>query len=153
MHAYTEAVTSETGHKSISDLYAEYANIRNQTTALIAPLSTEDCCVHSLPDASPLKWHLGHVAWFFETFVLAPYETTFKPFHPAFRAMFSSYNAEGETHPDPKRGLFTRPSLSVIQDYCRNVDERLYRLLHSPPNDGKMLHALMVLGLNHEQQH
>jgi ergothioneine biosynthesis protein EgtB len=153
MHAHAEAGTSETGHKSISELYAEYANIRNRTTALMAPLSTEDCCVHSLPDASPIKWHLGHVAWFFETFVLAPYETAFKPFHPAFPTMFSSYNKEGKTHPDPKRGLFTRPSLAVIQDYCRNVDERLHRLLHSPPDDAEMLHSLTVLGLNHEQQH
>jgi len=116
-------------------------------------LSREDCCVHSLPDASPIKWHLGHVAWFFETFVLAPYEAAFKPFHPAFRSMFSSYNADGETHPDPKRGLFTRPSLPVIQDYCRSVDERLHRLLHSPLHDDEMLYALIVLGLNHEQQH
>jgi ergothioneine biosynthesis protein EgtB len=152
MHAHAKSGISET-HKSISDLYPEYADIRNHTAGLITPLSTEDCCVHSLPDASPIKWHLGHVAWFFETFVLAPYETAFKPFHPAFRTMFSSYDAEGKTHPDPKRGLFTRPSLSVIQDYCRNVDERLHRLLHSPPDDVKMLHALMVLGLNHEQQH
>ncbi len=156
MHIYAQAEIDQTehkGNKSASDIYTEYASIRNRTTELIAPLSTEDCCVHSLPDASPVKWHLGHVAWFFETFVLTPYEPAFKPFHPAFRSMFSSYNAEGETHPDPKRGLFTRPSLSVIQDYCRSVDERLHRLLHSSLHDDEMLYALTVLGLNHEQQH
>ncbi len=85
MHVHAEAGISETEHKSTDGLYSEYASIRNRTTELIAPLSTEDCCVHSLPDASPVKWHLGHVAWFFETFVLAPYEPAFKPFHPAFR--------------------------------------------------------------------
>ena len=153
MHVHAEAGISETEHKSTHDLYSEFASIRNRTIELMGSLSTEDCCVHSLPDASPAKWHLGHVAWFFETFVLAPYETAFKPFHSAFRTMFSSYNAEGETHPDPKRGLFTRPSLSVIQDYCRNVDERMHRLLHSPPDEDEMLYALTVLGLNHEQQH
>jgi ergothioneine biosynthesis protein EgtB len=153
MRAHVQAEINQTERKSASDLYAEYACIRNRTTELIAPLSTEDCCVHSLPDASPVKWHLGHIAWFFETFVLAPYESAFKPFHSAFRSMFSSYNAEGETHPDPRRGLFTRPSLSVIQDYCRSVDERLHRLLHSPLREDEMLYALTVLGLNHEQQH
>jgi ergothioneine biosynthesis protein EgtB len=66
--------------------------------------------------------------------------------------MFSSYNAEGETHPDPARGLFTRPSLSETRDYRRNVDERLRRHLNSPPQD-KMLRALVVLGLSHEEQH
>src|SRR4051794_15886478 len=114
MHVRAQAEIDKTGRKSASDLYAEYASIRNRTIELIAPLSTEDCCVHSLPDASPVKWHLGHIGWFFETFVLAPYEPAFKPFHSAFRSMFSSYNGEGVTHPDPKRGLFTRPPLSVI---------------------------------------
>jgi ergothioneine biosynthesis protein EgtB len=105
-----------------------------------------------MPDASPVKWHLGHTSWFFETFILEPYEVPFKPFHEAFRAMFSSYNASGVTHPDPKRGLFTRPSLSVILDYRCNVDERMHRLLNLPSND-EMLPMLAVLGLNHEQQH
>jgi len=134
------------------DLLLKYASIRDRTMELVAPLSIEDCCVQSMPEASPVKWHLGHTAWFFETFVLEPYEVPFKPFYEPFRAMFSSYNASGETHPDPKRGLFTRPSLSVIQDYRRNVDERMLRLLNLPAKD-EMLCKLAVLGLNHEQQH
>lgn len=136
----------------LSTLWPKYARVRAQTMALAAPLSTEDCCVQSMPDASPVKWHLGHTAWFFETFVLEPYEVPFKPFHEMFREMFSSYNASGETHPDPRRGLFTRPPLSVIQDYRRNIDERMHRILHLPAKN-EMLHMLTVLGLNHEQQH
>ncbi|KIO49987.1 ergothioneine biosynthesis protein EgtB [Nitrosospira sp. NpAV] len=131
----------------------KYAGIRERTMALIAPLSMEDCCVQSMPDASPVKWHLGHTTWFFETFVLEPYEVPFKPFHEAFRAMFSSYNGHGVTHPDPKRGLFTRPPLSMILDYRRNVDQRMHRLLNLPPKKDEMLPMLAVLGLNHEQQH
>jgi ergothioneine biosynthesis protein EgtB len=136
----------------MDELWQEYLRVRTRTLELVSPLSTEDCCVQSLPDSSPVKWHLGHVTWFFESFVLAPYEPAFKPFHPAFLTMFSSYNREGETHPDPRRGLFTRPSLLETRDYRRNVDERLRLLLNSPPQD-EMLRALLVLGLNHEQQH
>ncbi|MDQ3187244.1 MAG: ergothioneine biosynthesis protein EgtB [Pseudomonadota bacterium] len=150
MHTPTEAYKLPL--PAASDLWPKYASIRERTMALVAPLSIEDCCVQSMPDASPIKWHLGHTAWFFETFVLEPYEVAFKPFHETFRAMFSSYNASGETHPDPKRGLFTRPSLSVIQDYRRNIDERMRQLLHVPARD-EMLRTLTVLGLNHEQQH
>lgn len=135
-----------------ANLIVRYASIRDRTIELVAPLSIEDCCVQSMPEASPVKWHLGHTSWFFETFVLEPYEVPFKPFHEPFRAMFSSYNGCGVTHPDPKRGLFTRPSLSVIQDYRRNVDERMLRLLNLPDNE-EMLCKLAVLGLNHEQQH
>nr|WP_218117989.1 ergothioneine biosynthesis protein EgtB [Nitrosospira sp. Nl5] len=133
-------------------LWPKYTSIRKRTMALIAPLSVEDCCVQSMPETSPAKWHVAHTAWFFETFVLEPYEVPFKPFHETFRAMFSSYNASGETHPDSRRGLFTRPSLSVIQDYHRNIDERMHRLLRLPPKD-EMLPMLTILGLHHEQQH
>ncbi len=89
MHIYAQAEIDQTehstGNKSTSDLYAEYASIRNRTTELIAPLSTEDCCVHSLPDASPVKWHFGTRSLVFRNFwCLAPYEPAFKLFHPAF---------------------------------------------------------------------
>jgi ergothioneine biosynthesis protein EgtB len=136
-----------------SSLWPKYTEIRDRTMALAAPLSAEDCCVQSMPDASPIKWHLGHTTWFFETFVLERFEVPFKPFHNAFRVMFNSYyNAVGEKHSRPQRGLLTRPPLSAIQDYRRNVDERMRRLLERPVNDD-MLRSLTVLGLNHEQQH
>ena len=117
-----------------------------------------------MPETSPVKWHLGHIAWFFETFVLQHYEPQFKPYHPAFCTMFSSYNKSGQTHPDPKRGLFTRPSLSETRAYCRNVDERMAQVLSQTDQTGqasepgketkdKMLGMLTVLGMHHEQQH
>ena len=37
---------------------------------LAAPLTPEDMAVQAMEDASPTKWHLAHVTWFFETFVL-----------------------------------------------------------------------------------
>ncbi|AKH38596.1 MULTISPECIES: ergothioneine biosynthesis protein EgtB [Nitrosomonas] len=134
-------------------IYAKYASIRARTLQLIEPLSEEDCCVKSImPEMSPVKWHLGHIAWFFETFILQHYEKPFKPFHPAFHTMFSSYNKSGQTHPDPLRGLFTRPSLSVIRDYCRTVDERMAQVLNYHADD-KMVNTLTILGMNHERQH
>ena len=135
-----------------SSLFSEYSKIRNRTLTLIKPLSNEDCCVQSLPETSPIKWHLGHIAWFFESFILQNYEKSYKPFQKVFGPMFSSYNALGQTRPDPKRGLFTRPPLIEILDYCNDVDERLNRTLTQIEED-EMLNMLTILGMNHELQH
>jgi hypothetical protein len=79
-----------------------YVQVRAQTESLAAPLSEADCQVQSMPDASPTKWHLAHVTWFFETFVLERFEPGFQPFHPAFRVLFNSYyHGRGRAAPAP----------------------------------------------------
>ena len=84
--------------------------------ALAAPLSAEDCQVQSMPDASPTKWHLAHITWFFETFMLERYEPGFRAVRPGFRVLFNSYyQGVGEQHPRPQRGLITRPTLDEVQ--------------------------------------
>ncbi len=136
-----------------TDLIAAFNAVREQSNALAAPLSAEDCCVQSMPDASPTKWHLAHSAWFFETFVLETREPGFKPFHPAFRMLFNSYyNAVGAKHPRPQRGLLTRPTLDEVLRYRSDVDRRMQALLLAKPDDAE-LRELVLLGLQHEQQH
>ncbi len=138
-------------------LARRYARVRAHTDALAAPLSEADCQVQSMPDASPVKWHLAHVTWFFETFVLEPHEPGFRPFHPAFRVLFNSYyNAVGDKHPRPQRGLVTRPGLAEVRRYRQAVDERIAALLARGARDaalGGVLAPLLELGLQHEQQH
>ncbi len=120
---------------------------------LAEPLSSEDCGAQSMPDASPVKWHLAHTTWFFETFILERFETAFAPFHPAFRVLFNSYyNGIGERHPRAQRGLLTRPSLDEVRAYRANVDARMVRLIEEQGGD-PALRALVTLGLQHEQQH
>jgi ergothioneine biosynthesis protein EgtB len=135
------------------NICARYENVRNRSFALAEPLSDEDCCAQSMPDASPIKWHMAHTTWFFETFILERFEPNFKPFHSAFRVLFNSYyNGVGEKHPRPQRGLLTRPSIGEVKSYRRNVDARMLTLLtkrNLPPE----LATLVDLGLHHEQQH
>ncbi len=129
-----------------------YTRVRQASLALAVPLSAEDCCVQSMPDASPVKWHLAHTSWFFETFVLESFETDFAPFHSAFRALFNSYyHGVGARHPRGQRGLITRPDLQQVLDYRAQIDARMQALLASPCEP--RLCALVELGLQHEQQH
>jgi ergothioneine biosynthesis protein EgtB len=133
-------------------LEARYRAVRARTEALSAPLSPEDMVVQSMPDASPAKWHLAHTTWFFETFLLAPRERRFAAFHPRYGYLFNSYyDAVGARHPRPERGLLTRPPLSEVRAYRRQVDERVLALAAGGLDaEGA---AVLELGLNHEQQH
>ncbi len=131
----------------------EFHTVRQRSLHLAEPLSSEDCCAQSMPDASPVKWHLAHTTWFFETFILEAYEDNFAPFHPAFRVLFNSYyNGVGAKHPRAHRGLLTRPSLDEVRAYRRDVDARMLRLLGARAGDARLA-ELVELGLQHEQQH
>jgi ergothioneine biosynthesis protein EgtB len=106
-----------------------------------------------MPDASPVKWHLGHTSWFFETFILVPHLGDYALYEPAFRVIFNSYyNAVGDKHPRPQRGLLSRPSLDVVRAYRAHVDNGMARVLADARSVDK-LSPLIELGLNHEQQH
>jgi ergothioneine biosynthesis protein EgtB len=134
------------------DFAARYPAIRARTAQLAAPLSPEDCQAQSMPDASPVKWHLAHTTWFFETFVLLPRVAAYQSPNPAFKVLYNSYyQAVGEQHPRSERGLVTRPSLAEVLDYRRHVDAAMQALLDTPLDEA--LAGLVELGLNHEQQH
>ncbi|MDN0077010.1 ergothioneine biosynthesis protein EgtB [Crenobacter sp. SG2303] len=134
-------------------LQAAFTRTRRQSLALAEGLSAEDCMLQSMPDASPVKWHLAHVTWFFETFVLAQREPPPAPFNPAFKVLFNSYYVGvGERHPRPERGLLSRPSLDEVLAYRRAVDAQMAALLADTPLPHSLL-DLIELGIHHEQQH
>ena len=134
-------------------LSERYAGIRAQTLALAEGLSAEDCQLQSMPDASPVKWHLAHTAWFFETFVLAGALPGYRVFDPAFRSLFNSYYVGvGERAPRAERGLMSRPSLETVLAYRKQIDTAMQDGFAASIFDAARM-ALIELGLQHEQQH
>ncbi len=134
-------------------LLAAYQTIRRCTEELCRSLDTEDYVVQSMPDASPVKWHLAHTSWFFETFVLAPFRSGYRAYHPAFGVLFNSYyNAVGPRWARPDRGILSRPAVAEIYRYRAYVDHHMGELLRSAAYPGQRL-ATTELGLHHEQQH
>jgi ergothioneine biosynthesis protein EgtB len=134
-------------------LAKSYRDVRRTSVAMREFLSEEDCAIQSMPDASPVKWHLAHTSWFFETFVLEAAAPDYTPFCPHYRTLFNSYyNAVGEQYPRPRRGMLSRPPLTEILAYREAVDEHVLNLLASDQLDARAL-AVVELGLHHEQQH
>lgn len=139
-----------------SELAARLAKVRATSLRLIEGLSAEDCLVQSMPDASPVKWHLAHTTWFFETFILEAHlapRNAFVPFDASFRVLFNSYyNGVGARHPRPERGLLSRPGLDTVLRYRTAIDQQLQDLLSGATLDTAWL-DLIELGVHHEQQH
>jgi ergothioneine biosynthesis protein EgtB len=130
-----------------------FASVRAVTEALCEGLSAEDCQLQSMDDASPVKWHLAHTTWFFETFVLQEALPGYRPLDPAYRVLFNSYYVGvGERHPRPQRGLLSRPSLEEVWRYRRHVEQGVLQCLERGLLDARLA-GLVTLGLNHEQQH
>jgi ergothioneine biosynthesis protein EgtB len=138
-----------------ADFLARYASVRALTERLAAPLTPEDQCVQSMPDASPAKWHLAHTSWFFEAVVLIPHGRGYEPYDARFLYLFNSYyESLGPRHPRPQRGLLTRPGADEVLRYRRHVDAAIARLYESATGaERSELESLAELGLHHEQQH
>ncbi|MEI8399620.1 MAG: ergothioneine biosynthesis protein EgtB [Alcaligenaceae bacterium] len=137
---------------SLESLLAQFNASRRYSTRLVEPLSPEDCQSQSMADASPAKWHLAHVTWFYEVMILKPYESNFKFWNPQFAVLFNSYyNGVGDKHPRHQRGLLTRPTLAEVFEWRKNIDTRINALLKD--NQTAELQWLIKLGINHEQQH
>jgi ergothioneine biosynthesis protein EgtB len=137
----------------LARLHAAYRAVRQATEALCRGLSAEDCALQSMPDASPVKWHLAHTSWFFETFVLERGLPGYRPFHPRFRVIYNSYYiGVGERHPRPERGLLSRPSLQDVRAYRAHVDACVAQWAERAQPDESAL-GVFELGLHHEQQH
>lgn len=134
------------------NLAEQYKVVRNYTEEICKPLKTEDYVVQPIVDVSPPKWHIGHVTWFFETFVLNPYFKNYKEFDPAYNFVFNSYyETVGARVIRTDRGNLSRPTVEEVYKYRRYVDEAMNEFLQT--NLSKDVEEIIVLGFNHEQQH
>jgi len=133
-------------------LLERYLDIRRATERLCEPLAVEDYVVQAMPDASPAKWHLAHVSWFFETFVLRR-QPDYRPLDERYAVLFNSYyNAVGPQFQRLARGTLSRPTVAEVFAYRAHVDKAMTALLELGGDLGPAT-AVIELGLHHEQQH
>jgi ergothioneine biosynthesis protein EgtB len=135
---------------------ASFHEVRRQTEYLCEPLEIEDYVIQSMLETSPPKWHLAHVSWFFETFLLKPYLAGYEAFHPRYEYLFNSYYEQLDCGfwPRPQRGLLARPTVAEVYAYRAHVDRSMERLIHGcASDDWPTVRARLEIGCNHEQQH
>ena len=149
-------VTLGTAIEDAAAFVAAYHQTRELTETICETLAAEDCVVQTMPNVSPTKWHLAHTTWFFETFVLKPIDPIWQSPHPQFHYLFNSYyDSRGMPYPRPERGHITRPTVVEVLAYRAQVDERLTELFtgDAAADHFPSLRDVLLLGLNHEQQH
>lgn len=148
----TSGLLPEGTHQSV--LEDRLFRTRAHSLALAAPLSPEDQVVQACDDASPTKWHLAHVTWFFETFILKRHLPGYALFDERFPFCFNSYyEAEGSRHPRGARGLLTRPTHEEVIAYRAHVDAGMRDVFAAGLSENPDIAALIEVGINHEQQH
>ena len=140
---------------TLSEVKDFYLSVRKMSEEICRPLQTEDYVVQPIDDVSPPKWHLGHTSWFFETVILQNFQPRYKPYHSQYGFVFNSYyETFGARVPRPKRGALSRPTVKDIYAYRAAVDEQMSGLFESiGEKDWPQFSRLVILGLNHEQQH
>jgi ergothioneine biosynthesis protein EgtB len=136
-------------------LIEQYKKVRSFSEQLCAPLVAEDYVIQSMPDGSPTKWHLAHVTWFWETFLLSVAKSDYKSPYPQYAYLFNSYyNSLGKRHSRPLRGLISRPTVQETYQYRAFIDEQMLALLEDMPEEQlAVLAPTIIIGFNHEQQH
>jgi ergothioneine biosynthesis protein EgtB len=147
-NAAMQVVQKQTPH----ELQQFYTEVRTYTEKLCLPLEIEDFIPQPIVDVSPPKWNIAHTTWFFEEMILKKFVSEYREFHPQFGFLFNSYyNSIGARTERDQRGALSRPTVAEVFQYRRHVDNAMRELLQK--NLSEEIKALVVLGLQHEQQH
>ncbi len=145
----------DTAKVSRQEAIQRFRQVRQTSETLCQSLEVEDYVIQTTPEASPVKWNLAHVTWFYETFILKVHAKNYQDFHSQFRFLFNSYYEQvGRYFPRPQRGLLSRPTVKEVYRYRAYVDEQMLLLFETASEEQwqDIVFRLMI-GLNHEQQH
>ena len=140
---------------TLAEARAAFGQVRGFTARLCETLEPEDCVVQSMTDASPIRWHLAHTTWFFETFVLKAFCDAPPQVDPTFQLLFNSYyNTVGEQFPRDQRGRLSRPTVGQVWQYRQQIDRAMFDWLQQlDAATWQQAGPILQLGLQHEQQH
>lgn len=133
---------------------SQFLAVREETEKFIRPLSAEDMMLSSTSDTSPPKWHLGHTSWFFEKFILRGFIPDYQ-FDESFDYVFNSYyKGIGPHLPKSERAMISRPAMSEILAWRMKITQEVVDYISvASESEWQKLEELLLIGINHEQQH
>ncbi len=134
------------------DLINFYSYVRHYTEEICQPLETEDYIPQPVVDVSPARWNIAHTTWFFEEMILKRFAPDYREFDKQFGFLFNSYyNSIGTRTLRDHRGDLSRPTVKEVFAYRKYVDGKMREFIEKEVPEN--VRELLVLGLNHEQQH
>jgi len=136
-------------------LISDFGKVRAFTNYLVEPLETEDFVIQPMENASPVKWHLAHTSWFFETFVLEKYQPDYESLHPQYAYFFNSYYLQtGVPFNRALRGMLSRPTVKEVFEYRTYINRQLQQFIENCSQDvWSEVASVIEIGNHHEQQH
>lgn len=154
MNAQERSITSAPD-AHVASLVDRFLAVRGATEDWIRQLEPGDFVLQSMPDASPIGWHLAHTTWFFEEFLLGALDPAYRAFHPSYQFLFNSYyEAVGERVARHRRGMLSRPTAPQILDYREHVNAQVAALAPTLEGDARDRAIKVIgIGIQHEQQH
>ena len=152
VHSKPDSFTPQTSSTPKS-FAKRFRDVRDRSRPLCETLEPEDCVVQSMPNASPIRWHLAHTTWLFETFLLKR-RPDYQSVDPRFEFLFNSYyNSVGKPFPQHQRGILSRPTMEEVWRYRESVDRQIEAWCEDVAPMIQLDTYIFEFGLNHEQQH
>jgi len=133
-------------HSNCHLLKRSLTDARRRTLALVGDLNDAQFEVPELKHVNPFLWELGHVAFFFDVFVLGELEGS-PPLIERAAERFESFTVE-----HAKRWELDFPGRAGILDYMARVEEQVLRLLEREPLSDQACYVLQLANL-HEDMH
>lgn len=133
-------------HSTCHQLKRSLTDARRRTLALVSDLNDAQFEVPELSHVNPFLWELGHVAFFFDAFVLGELQGS-EPLIERARERFESFTVE-----HAKRWKLDFPGRAGILDYMARVEEAVLAQLEREPMSPQACYVLQLANL-HEDMH
>ncbi len=140
---------------SREEVLQQFQKVQQETDKLCHPLKIEDYMLQTSPEVSPPKWHLAHMTWFYETYLLLPFLENYQSLYLEHRYLFNDhYIQAGKKFSSAHQSLLSRPTIEDISHYRQYVHQHMVQLIETADEQSwQEINFRLLMGIHHEYQH